>query len=62
MNTVFVLLAVLHLNNGIDQTEVLDFDLSGEDCIAAMVDATTNPAPDTEYACMVQEDLPIDAE
>ena len=60
--TKFVLIAILHLNSGIDQTDVIDYDLTGDDCIESLMDATLNPAANTEYACMVQEDLPIDAE
>jgi hypothetical protein len=60
--TKFVLIAILHLNSGIDQTDVVDYDLTGDDCIESLMDATLDPAPNTEYACMVQEDLPIDAE
>lgn len=58
----FVLLAILHLNSGMDRTDAIDYDLTGEDCIAEMVDATANPAEDTEYFCAVQEDLAIDVE
>ena len=58
----FVLLTVLHLNSGIDQTDVADYDMSGEDCIVALVKAEKHPAENTEYMCMIQHDLPIDAE
>ena len=58
----FVLLAVLHLNSGIDKTDVIDYDLTGEDCIAALLRIDNNPAENTEYMCEVQADLPIDAE
>ena len=51
--TMFILLAVLHLNNGIDQTDVIDFDLTGEDCIAALQQADAAPATNTEYFCAV---------
>ena len=58
----FVLLTVLHLNSGIDQTDVADYDMSGEDCIAALVKMDSHPAADTEYMCEIQHDAPIDAE
>jgi len=57
--TLFVLLAVTHLNVGIDQTDTIDYDLTGEDCIAALVDANAAPTPNTEYMCMVQVDMPV---
>ena len=49
----FILIAVLHLNSGIDQTDVIDYDLTGEDCIAALQQADAAPAANTEYFCAV---------
>ena len=51
--TMFILIAVLHLNNGIDQTDVIDYELTGEDCIAALQQADAAPAENTEYFCAV---------
>ena len=58
----FVLIAVLHLNSGIDQTDIKDYDLTGEDCIAALIKADKSPDINTEYMCEIQHDAPIDAE
>jgi hypothetical protein len=49
----FILIAVLHLNNGIDQTDVIDYGLTGEDCIAALQQVDAAPAANTEYFCAV---------
>ena len=58
----FVLLAILHLNSGIDQTDVLDYDLTGDDCIAALQQVDVLPISNTEFVCQIQHDLPVDPE
>lgn len=58
----FVLIAITHLATT-DSWAVVDYDLTGEDCIQQLADRSeSNPIQDAEYVCAVQQDLPIDAE
>lgn len=62
MNTLFVLFATLHLNSGVDQYYALDTGITGEDCVAAMIELQPFVANNVTLSCEFDQALPIDAE
>ena len=62
MNTVFVLLATLHLNSGVDSVYAMNTGISGEECVAAMVELQPFVASNVTLSCEFDNALPIDAE
>ena len=62
MDTIFVLLATLHLNSGIDSVYALDTGISGNTCAAAMVELRPFVASNVTLSCEFDMALPIDSE
>ena len=65
MNTVFVLLATIHLNSGLDSVYALDTGLTGEDCVGAMIEMQPFIAENVVLSCEFDgaaSSLPIDFE
>lgn len=57
----FVLILTTTLANGTIQTDVMDYNLTSEDCFEALV-AQDDSRLDQNYSCALQHDLPIDAD
>ena len=63
MNYVFVLLLLTYNGEGVAPlVDVVDYDLSGSDCIARLIEESDTLEDSQWHACELQEVLPIDSE